>query len=297
MSARNSWISAGCQSPRRQIRSNSLSGTAVASLAVVLAGAVSGSAAVITGDPGVDSGWTAGGMSASAGTYVDGAGNYNVQIYSTAFILGASSPLISTLGGFDWNAGDTIVGVGGVYGGANTDLTYSGGADENGVSHTGATSTRIVIKYGTATNTWTAPGSGTLANGGVGSVLLGTYPYDFYPADAGTLIVPADSPEEQTGAGSSAFVTISGDVGRVITDWSSGAEIGFESFMDLTLLEAKYPTTEVALGNKFDLDLQRGTGNPQDSLGTLPSSVPEPASLSLLGIGAGSLMLRRRRQV
>lgn len=277
---------------KKRFGSGPCKATALTSLAAILGGAVPTMADVITGDPATDSGWTAEGMSASAGQYIDGTGVYNATIYSTAFVLGASSPLVSSLDGLDWNAGDTIVGVGGVFGGANTDLTYSGGADEHGVSHTGATSTRIVIKYGSATASWSAPGAGSLANGGTGSVLLGTYPYDFYPADAGTLIVPADSPLEQTGPASTA--PISGDMGRVITDWSGGIEVGFESFLDLTLLDAQVPSNGVAMGNKFVLDLQRGTGNFQDSLGTLPTSVPEPAGFSVLCIGGLSLMRRRR---
>jgi hypothetical protein len=275
-----------------RFRSGPCNATALASLAVIVGGAVPTMADVITGNPAADSGWTAEGMSASLGNYIDGAGAFNATIYSTAFVLGASSPLVSTLNGLDWNAGDTIVGVGGVFGGANSDLTYSGGADEHSVSHAGATSARIVIKYGSATALWTAPGAGSLANGGVGSVLLGTYPYDFYPADAGTLIVPADSPQEQTGPSSTS--PISGDMGRVITDWSGGAEVGFESFLDLTLLDAQVPSNGVSLGNKFVLDLQRGTGNYQDSLGTLPTSVPEPAAFSVLCIGGLALMRRRR---
>jgi hypothetical protein len=259
------------------------------------------SANVITGNPSTDGGWTSEGMSATASNYIDGAGNYNATVYSTEFQLDATSPLLSTLGGFDWNVGDTVVGVGGVFSGANSDLTYSGGADENNVTHTGSTSTRIVVKYGTSSATWavdtpsptTAPGYGSLAHGGVGSVLLGNYPYDFYPADAGTLIVPADSPEEQTSV--SGTTTISGDVARTITAWSSGALVGFESFLDLTLLDSEYPSNGVALGDDFDLDLQRGSGNFQDSLGTLPA-VPEPASLGLACLAGVGILSRRKRR-
>jgi len=255
--------------------------------------------ASITGDPSTDS-WILEGSSSSGGNYDDGAGNYNVNIYTTTFTLGGSSPLVSTLGGFDWNAGDVIVGVGGVFNGANSDLTYGGGADENGVSHTGATSTRIVIKYGSSGATWTpgsastsSPGYASLANGGAGSVLLGTYAYDFYPADSGTLIVPADSPEEQTGASTTA--TINGDVGRVITDWYSGSEVGFESFLDLTLLDAQYPSTKVAPGNAFVIDLQDGSGAFQDSQATLTTAVPEPGTPALLVVTAGIFLAARSR--
>src|SRR5271154_1851720 len=96
-------------------------------------------------------------MSSSAGVYNFGSGSFNVTIYATAFTLAPSSTLISALGGYNWNVGDTIVGVGGVFSGVNADLTYSGGADENNVTHTNSTSMRIVVKYGTSSATWAAP--------------------------------------------------------------------------------------------------------------------------------------------
>jgi len=247
--------------------------------------------AAITGNPSTDS-WTFEGISSTAANYNNGAGNYNVNIFSTAFQLEGSSPLIGNLDGFNWNANDLIVGVGGVFNGANSDLTYNGPG--------GATSTRIVIKYGTISATWSpestspsSPGYGSLANGGVGSILLGTSPYDFYPANSGTLVVPADSPLEQTSP--SATTAISGNVGRVITEWSGDALVGFESFMDLTLLNAQYPSNGVALENEFVLDLQRGTGEYQDSQGQLPGVVPEPNSLVLILAGAVGLSLMQRK--
>jgi len=273
-------------------------------LIYLLAAAGAAFAQIPTGNPSTDGGWTAGGMSANAGVFNFGAGNYNVQIYSTAFTLAPSSTLISTLGGYNWNIGDTIVGVGGVFSGNNSDLTYSGGADENNVSHTDSTSTRIVVKYGTSSATWAAPAPnntgtayGSQANGGVGSVLLGTYPYDFYPADADTLVVPADSPLLQSGPSTTTAIT--GDLGRVITTWGgTNTMVGFESYMDLTLLATTYPTAAVALGSPFILDLQRGTSSTayQDSLGTLPTMVPEPSTVALVGAGLlGGLSIRRRK--
>ncbi len=251
-----------------------------------------------TGNPLAD-GWTAEGVSSAAGTYVDGTGVYSATIYSTAFTLAPSSSLISTFEGYDWNAGDTIVGVGGILS-ASSDLTYSGGADEHGVTHSGATSTRFVVKYGSPTASWTAPGAGALANGGIGASLLGTFAYDLYPGNGGQLIIPSDSPEIQTGLTSSAFITSTGDVARVIASWtgsgSSSNMVGFESFLDLTLLDAAYPTNNVQLGDKFVLDLQRGSGNFQDSLGTLPSVVPEPSTVALVGAGLlAALSIRRRK--
>lgn len=275
-----------------------------ACLILSLAAAGAAFAQTPTGNPSTDGGWTAEGMSTSAGVYNFGSGNFNVQIYATAFTLAPSSTLISALGGYNWNIGDTIVGVGGVFSGANADLTYSGGADENTITHSNSTSTRIVVKYGTSTATWAAPAPnstgtayGSQANGGVGSVLLGTYPYDFYPADSNTLVVPVDSPLLQSGP--STTMSISGDMGRVITSWDgTNAMVGFESFLDLTLLDATYPSNNVALGDEFILDLQRGTSSTlyQDSLGTLPSVVPEPSTIALVGVGLlGALSLRRRK--
>lgn len=249
-----------------------------------------------TGNPLTD-GWTAEGVSSAPGTYIDGAGIYTATIYTTAFTLAPSSSLVTNLGGFAWNAGDIIVGVGGILS-ASSDLTYSGGADEHGVTHVGATSTRFVIKYGSPSATWTAPGAGALANGGTGSILLGTFPYDLNPGNGGQPIIPSDSPLVQTGPSSTATTT--GNVGMVFGNWtgsgSSSNLVGFESFLDLTLLDASYPTNNVQLGDKFVLDLQRGTGNFQDSLGTLPSVVPEPSTLVLVGVGlVGAFSIRRRK--
>jgi hypothetical protein len=273
-------------------------------LILSLASAGAAFAQTPTGNPSTDGGWTAEGMSASAGVYNFGTGSFNAQIYATAFTLAPSSTLISSLGGYNWNVGDTIVGVGGVFTGVNADLTYSGGADEYGNTHADSTSTRIVVKYGTSTATWAAPAPnstgtayGSQANGGVGSVLLGTYPYDFYPANSNTLVATGDSPLLQTGPASTSSIT--GVVGRVITSWNgTNAMVGFESFLDLTLLDATYPSNNVALGDEFILDLQRGTSTTlyQDSLGTLPSVVPEPSTIVLVGVGLlSALSIRRRR--
>lgn len=264
--------------------------TRLLTLALLLTIATS-SFAGVTGDPSVDSGWTSLGTSLTNKVHDTGTGAYDVNMYTTAFILDASSPLTS--GTINWSVGDTIVGVGGDYTGTNTDLTYDGTG--------GATSTRIVVKYGTSAATWTISGSSaSLANGGQGSVLLGTNPYDFSSANAGTLILPSDAPTEQSGPSTQTALTDT--VGAVITAWSGSAEIGFESFLDLTALNTAYPGNGVALSNKFILDLQRGTSSTafQDSLGNLPAAVnaaPEPASLSTAALAAVGLLTRRRRRI
>jgi hypothetical protein len=147
-------------------------------------------------------------------------------------------------------------------------------------------------------------GVGSLAGGGVGSVLLGTNPYVFSPSNSGVLVDPSDSPEIQTSSGA-VVLTDGGDIGRVITYWSGSALVGFESFLDITLLDTEYPSlTEstppgVMLGNAFDLDLQRDSNSTEitDAEGVLPASVPEPASFCLIGVASGALLLRRPRRV
>jgi hypothetical protein len=148
-----------------------------------------------------------------------------------------------------------------------------------------------VIKYGSSSAAWTVGGGdGSLLAGGVGSVLLGTDPYALEPANSGTPILPADQPQAQTGLTSSSITTISDQVGRVIGIWSGGKLVGFESLLDITQLDALTTPTAVNLGDKFILDLQRGTVNFQDSLGVLPSSaasaVPEPTTVL-----AGAILL------
>ncbi|HEX4139223.1 MAG TPA: PEP-CTERM sorting domain-containing protein [Candidatus Methylacidiphilales bacterium] len=249
-------------------------------------------AQVLTGDPATDD-WTALGLSDTT-YYIDGAASFDVTEYTTAFTLAASSPLITnTVDGFDWNAGDTIIGVGGVFAaGGNGSLTYN---------MSGAATTRIVVKYGTSSATWAVdsnstslPGYGSLAHGGVGSVLLGTYTGTFSPSNSGDALVPNDSPELEL---NSDTMAINGDVGRVITFWDGSTLVGFESLLDLTLLNSKYSAdgVNVALGDKADLDLQQLSGNVVDSLVQLPSvvesppAVPEPSAAWLLLAGLAGL--------
>lgn len=250
----------------------------------------------VTGDPSLDS-WTYVGDSATTNyNYANATVPYDIGMYTTAFTLSAGSPVASTLSGFA-SVGDTVVGVGGVF---NTTLSLSTAED-----------TRLVAKYGTSTTTWgfnapseLSPLYGSVGNGGVGSILLGTFANTFSPPVSGNssaLVVPNDSPEEQTSLiGTS---TINDDIGRVITYWNGNTLVGYESFLDLSLLSSQIGDTSVTLGNDFVLDLQEGTGNFQDSLGVLPStapstggatSVPDPATtLGLLALTMGLVVASR----
>jgi len=250
-------------------------------LPLLLVAGAGTSFATITGDPATDGGWTSEGNSATTDLLFQ-TGSFSANIYSTTFALSAGSPLLGTLGTSDgWSAGDTIVGVGGVFTSTgNSSVTYD--------TMNGTVTTRFVVKYGTSAETWSAgsANNAALALGGTGAVELGTSTEVLSPTSG--LQTPSNTPEEQTGPSSTA--TISTDVGQIITSWSGNTPntiVGFEEFLDLTLLKTQNPTENVALGDHFILDLQQKSGVLQDSLGTLSAS-PVPETTTMF---AGALLL------
>jgi hypothetical protein len=260
------------------------------------------SAEIVTGDPATD-GWTEGGQSTAAIVFSNA--SYDVTTYTTAFALDPASNLLSAsiAQSLGWSAGDTIIGVGGVFTPTgNSSLTYES-------SNNYAANLHLVVKYGTGTASWILGNSSSeasLNNGGSGAVLLATGAGTFSSLNSGTPEVTSDAPTEYNGSMQVDLST--GDFGQQVTYWTgSGATsqlVGFETFLDLTLLDAdagaQSVTPEVALGDKYILDLQQGNSVLQDSLGTLPSSLepsetPEPATgVLLLGGILVALFLRRR---
>lgn len=238
--------------------------TKFALILALLAAGSSASFAQVTGDPGTDSGWTA---ATSTLLFEDAA--FSANYYTTTFNLAAGSSLLGT--GQGWNVGDTIIGVGGVFNSAAS-ISYSG----NFVT------TRFVIKYGTSSEAWTAGSSGgaAAALGGTGTIELGTST-DVLSASSG-LEAPANTPEEITGPSSTAV--ISDDVGQIITSWNGsgpGTIVGFEEYLDLSLLHTQVPSEGVTTTTPMIVDLQIGSGNFTDTLVT----VPEPSTLALLAAG------------
>jgi len=258
-------------------------------------------AATITGDPTADAGWTGGANSLAMGTYGSGAEQNSFNVYSTAFTLDASSPLAGLAGPgvTTWQVGDTIVGVGGFV--VPTNAAAGGWASyQPTVIHTvnqliSNGNQRIVVKYGTATATFAPsttspqPGNGvvSMASGGVGGVLLGTF--SIPSSSSGQFVVINDASAIQTGVATTAG--IDGFEGRVMESWNAGTLIGFESFLDLTLLQSQFPAAAVGLGDKFDVDMQDGTGNFTNAIGTLPSSLLGPTSVPLPKSATAALVL------
>ena len=270
-----------------------------------IAGAGMAFAQIFTGDPATDSLWVSDGLSSSAGNDMQNAGNaasFSANVYSTAFTLTPDSTLLGPLGISDgWSVGDTIVGVGGVFASTgNSSLTYSG--------TNGTVNLHLVVKYGSPTATWTLSGAGaavggagSLGLGGSGAVLLGVTQETI---SSSGLTTPSDSPLYLDSSGNQDTLPGEGIEGQVLTLWSGGQIVGFESFLDLNVLAAESASaniqTNVQTGDEFVLDLQQGKTVYQDSLGTLPSALqttPEPSTYALLlgGLGLLTVYCRRKR--
>lgn len=265
--------------------------------------------APITGNPAAD-GWTAGGNSLSLGTYIRGSGNMNYTPYSTSFVLQAGSPLI----GGGWQAGDVILGLGGVAG-PSGDLSLS---------------VRLVSKFGTSPTSWSpsstavAPGdgNGSLSGGagGVGSILLATQ------APGPQLIIAANANQIQTPTVTQVYngldnpALISDNVGKYIftmgPNTNGNVLSTWEMFLNTSLLDridgtvdGMYLTYQLPLpGDRGNQTLQR-SNNPTlfvDALIGIPelqataAPVPEPASLavwSLIAAAGAGYGYRRRTLV
>jgi hypothetical protein len=261
-----------------------------------MAGAGLGFAQIFTGDPSADALWVSDGLSSSAGNYMLNAGNtsgaFSANVYSTAFALTPDSTLLGPLGITDgWTVGDTIVGVGGVFASTgNGDLTYD--------NANGTVNLHLVVKYGSPSATWALAGTGaSLSLGGTGAVLLGVLQETISPTTG--LTTPSDSPLYVNSSAAQVTLPGGGDEGQVLTLWSGNKIVGFESFLDLTVLAADEPAANVQAGDKFVLDLQQGSGALQDSLGVLPSTLqttPEPSTYLLLLGGLGLLTFYTRRK-
>ena len=104
----------------------------------------------VTGYPVAD-GWEFGGNSLEPGVFVRGSGGFNFDIYTAAFTLSSSSPLI----GDGWDEGDIIFGIGGVIdpNANNPELTHS---------------VRIVSKFSAGNDGWSAGGTGSFSGAGGG---------------------------------------------------------------------------------------------------------------------------------
>src|SRR4051812_7943430 len=127
-------------------------------LAVLAAGVWAGGivasarAAALTGVPATD-GWSAtGATSLDNGTYIRGAGNFAFDLYATSYALDPTSSLITSTAsdtGFQWLAGDQVLGVGGVVVAGEPAANYGwGNVSGDSINSNLTSSVRIVSKFG-----------------------------------------------------------------------------------------------------------------------------------------------------
>ena len=268
--------------------------------------------AAITGVPSTD-GWDKQGNSLVQGTYIRGDANFSYDVYTTAFVLDAASPLLSNSTGFEWQVGDQILGMGGVINNAPTGLGWS--VSGNAINSQLTTSYRIVAKFGTSPSSWSAstiaPGSGNGAgssgagDGGNGAILIGTSNSGaastggLSATNEGTFMLPVTGTQYRSGSGGE--TNVDPRMGRVIYDLGSGnLPTSWETLLNVSLLARNTTAYGItgwtpdypAIGDRGDLAGQRGAGVVTDALTT----VPEPGTFAVLGGALFGLSLLRRRR-
>ena len=287
-----------------------------AALAAVTLGsflAAASSAAELTGSPVAD-GWTAAGASSlDNGTYIRGSGNFAFDLYSTAYPLDPTSSLIASTAadtGFEWLAGDQIIGMGGVVVPGEPAANY-GWPNVSGdpINSNLTNSVRIVSKFGTSPTSWSAsttapvPGNGNGSSsagfGGVGALLIGTTGgiQQVVAANEGIYFIPTTATQYRASE-----TNVNGKAGRIMFDLDNGTTLlkTWETILNVSLLQrnagaygfvgADYPQ----VGDRNNMVLQRSNSTTLFT-DALIVSVPEPAALTTLAVGGLAIVTRRRR--
>jgi hypothetical protein len=284
-------------------------------IAVITAATIFASAwtanASITGNPSAD-GWTSAGNSLENGTYVRGIANYGFDAYGTGFTVQSGSSLDISAGSLSWLAGDTVLGVGGVFHAISAAEAGWGAFTGGGVNAllSNPTGPKLQAKFGTSAATWAAstvaPGAGNGAGSGSlggGTVQVRTSGYNtptLWATGSGLLQSLADpSHIDWTG-----HARPDAAVARVIWNYdSSTAEVGsWELLLNTSLLDRLYPGWLLpSIGDMAIATAQNGDNDYTDALVNM-SAVPEPTTmiagaLLLLPFGASTVrMLRKSRK-
>lgn len=286
----------------------------VAVAVLIVAGSVRGS--MVSGDPSADAGWSAQGHALENGVYVKGSANYGFQTYSAALTVTAGSNLEISDGSLSWLAGDTVLGVGGVFESITAGdagwAGFSGGAINALLA--ASTGPKLQAKFGTSAATWTtsgvAPGAGdgnssSSAGGGRVQVRTSAYfrtgtpdpgqtePWTLDGNSGQVLVLDKDSHIAWDGAS----VQPSKKVARMIWVWDagSGEVASWELLLNVSLLERVAPGDFAGLfpapGDMAIMTVQDGDNAYTDALVTV---VPEPAGIGMLILGGLSVLRRRR---
>jgi hypothetical protein len=295
----------------------------LASIAMALFIASGVNAALISGDPATDAGWTLAGHSLQTGTHVKGSANYGFDAYSAGFTVQPGSNVEISDGSLSWLAGDSIVGVGGHFrsiSAAEAGWSITGNAINSLLPTTSPyVGPKLQAKFGTSAATWvastTAPdggnGNSSSSNGGgrvqvrtsgyfqTGTPNPGqTEPWTWDGNSGQLLVLDKDSHIDWDGGDPS----VDKRVARMIWNWDDTNKqvTSWELLLNVSLLDRVKPVAFSgllpAIGDKAILTVQDGDNAYTDALVTVTQSIPEPTSFMLFVLASASLFVVRRRR-
>ncbi len=266
-------------------------------------------ASTVTGDPLAD-GWAYSSNSLQNGTYVRNSANYGFDIYSTVMTVASGSKLNISDGDYSWLAGDTVIGIGGVF--ADITATEAGwdSFTGNAVNSLLNEGTKFVAKFGTKDATFSAStiapaagdGVGSTSASGNGGVFLrssGWFTASDWSANKGILMLPdKDSHIERVGAANP-----DKRVARLIWQWDAEKQhvTSWQMLLNTSLLDRLQPGLNIpSIGDYAIASVQYRDSAYTDALVQLTgptAPVPEPATVGIFGlglVGLAAMRLRRR---
>lgn len=274
--------------------------------------------ATVTGDPSADTGWALIGHSLENGVHVKGSANYGFDAYGTGLTVAAGSNLEISDGSLSWLAGDSVVGVGGIF--ASITAAEAGWAaiSGNGVNSLLPTVStyigpKLQAKFGTSAATWytstTAPAAGngnSSSSSGGGRVQVRTSGYFqtgtanpgqtepwTWDGNSGQLLVL----DKESHIDWDGDASLDKRVARMIWIWDDTAKqvTSWQLLLNVSLLDRVAPVSFTgllpAIGDMAIMTVQDKDSSFTDALVT---TVPEPMSLSLLALGGLGLLRRRK---
>ncbi len=287
----------------------------------------------ITGNPAADLGWAANSNSLQNTNYVRGTANFAFDTYSFEMRIPTGMNALTATG---WNAGDRVVGLGGVFTApmTPTDLGYAPGTVFTGPAQNSLlnTNSRFIAKFGTNTasnifspstvppNAGNGAGSHSSGNGGIGSVHVSIASNRLSLANAGMLITPDLSPNGSGGFDNVAQYVTVGATGANGIDLlvgsafpsaryiynldGSGLLTSWEVLLNTTMV-GQYPNPNIIVGQptgggNWILSVQAGSGAAPFTDGLLVTDpffeAPAPPAFFALLFGGAGVLAVRRRR-